>query len=312
MLIANPIYDVVFRFLMEDSKVAKLLIGAIIERDILELDFRPKSFTSSVKREDALIEPIFTIYHLDFSAKIKTEEGEMLAIIEVQKAKLPTDIIRFRRYLGQQYANKENQYWVSTKEGKEIRRALPIISIYFLGHSLDNIHGIPVIQVNRKYFDAYSKREIDQRDHFIESLSHDSFIISIADLAERRRNDLEMLLSVFDQSNQTEDSHILNVKEEDFPEIFRPIIRRLQKAVEVQEIRDNMDVEDTILEEFEIMERRILEAERIAFEKQELIEQARQKAIASAKRMHAAGIADAEICAFLDISAEQLKEWLNI
>ena len=256
---------------MEDAKVAKLLIGSIIDCEIMELEFRPKSFTAKVSRDSEVdaIKPFFTIYYLDFSAKIKSPQGEeKLVVIEVQKAKLPTDIIRFRRYLGQQYSNKNNFYLATDKDGKEVRKALPIISIYFLGHTLDNIHGIPVIHVNRKYLDAYSKTEITQKDQFIESLTHDSFIISIEDLKEKRRNELEILLSVFDQSNQTGNQHILNVQEEDFPEQFRPIIRRLQKAVEVPEIRDNMEAEDTILEEFENQERRALDAEKIAVEAQ--------------------------------------------
>ena len=39
MQIANPIYDVVFKFMMEDSKVAKKFISAIIGEEVLELDF---------------------------------------------------------------------------------------------------------------------------------------------------------------------------------------------------------------------------------------------------------------------------------
>ena len=81
MLIANPIYDVVFKYLMEDSKVAKLLIGSIIGAEVLELEFRPKSFTASVHLDPLSIKPTFTIYHLDFSAKIKTPEEEKLVII---------------------------------------------------------------------------------------------------------------------------------------------------------------------------------------------------------------------------------------
>ena len=38
MKIANPIYDVVFKYLMEDSKIAKLLISTIIGEKILTLD----------------------------------------------------------------------------------------------------------------------------------------------------------------------------------------------------------------------------------------------------------------------------------
>ncbi len=39
--IANPIYDVVFKYLMKDEKVARLLLSAIIGKDIISLEFRP-------------------------------------------------------------------------------------------------------------------------------------------------------------------------------------------------------------------------------------------------------------------------------
>lgn len=318
MLIANPIYDVVFKYLMEDAKVAKLLIGSIIGCEILELEFRPKSFTSHLPPSEESTRPHFTIYYLDFSAKIKTETEEKLVIIEVQKAKLATDILRFRQYLGKQYGDKKNIYKVEATNGNMKSIALPIISIYFLGHTLDNIHDIPVIHVNRRYIDAYSKAEITQKDEFIESLSHDSYVISIQDLKTRRRNELEILLSVFDQSNQTEDEHILNVREDDFPEQFRPIIRRLQQAVEVPEIRDNMEAEDTYLEELESRERRALNAEKllreamlkIAEEKQR-VEQVENKLFQSIQRMRQAGLSDDDICIFLNISTAELSQMTN-
>ncbi|MBF0121670.1 MAG: hypothetical protein HQK79_22795, partial [Desulfobacterales bacterium] len=72
--------------------------------------------------------------------------------------------------------------------------------------------------------------EIAAKEDFIESLTHDSYVIQIPQLTEKRRTELEILLSVFDQSNITENHHIINVKEEDFPEKYRDIIRRLQIA----------------------------------------------------------------------------------
>ena len=36
--IANPIYDVVFKYLMNDEKVAKLLLSAIIGKEVLTLE----------------------------------------------------------------------------------------------------------------------------------------------------------------------------------------------------------------------------------------------------------------------------------
>ena len=38
MHIANPIYDVVFKYLMEDNDIAKLIISTIIGEDIVALD----------------------------------------------------------------------------------------------------------------------------------------------------------------------------------------------------------------------------------------------------------------------------------
>ena len=41
MLIVNPIYDVVFKYLIEDSKVAKLLLSSIIGQQISGLNLKP-------------------------------------------------------------------------------------------------------------------------------------------------------------------------------------------------------------------------------------------------------------------------------
>jgi hypothetical protein len=109
------------------------------------------------------------------------------------------------------------------------------------------------------------------------------------------------------------------VHEEDFPVKFRPIISRLQQAVEVQEIRDNMDMEDTILEEFEILERRAMDAERKIEEADRQVAAANQQAaallqgnIAAARMMKASGLNEEDICRFLQINAEKLQEWLTL
>ena len=39
-LIANPIYDVVFKFLMEDERVAKMLLSALLKKEIVTLQMR--------------------------------------------------------------------------------------------------------------------------------------------------------------------------------------------------------------------------------------------------------------------------------
>ncbi len=252
MHIANPIYDVVFKYLMEDSKIAKLVISSIIGEDIKELKILPQEFASDIKFADDEKKhksyQSLTIYRLDFSAKIKTDEGEKQVIIELQKAKFPTDIMRFRRYLGQQFANKDNTGIININ-GKSRKVGLPIISIYFLGHKLDNIKS-GAIKISRQYFDLLTGDVINQKESFIESLTLDSYIIQIPYLTDKRRNDLEILLSVFDQTNAIDfNSHILNVSEDDFPEKYRPIIRKLQSAVLDNSVKKRMELEDGIIDE---------------------------------------------------------------
>ena len=91
MRIANPIYDVVFKYMMEDLKVAKTFISAITGEDVLELDFCPQELTISYRKESR------TVVRMDFLARIRTPDGLKTVIIEMQKAQTSFDIKRFRQ-----------------------------------------------------------------------------------------------------------------------------------------------------------------------------------------------------------------------
>lgn len=267
MHIANPIYDVVFKYLMEDNDIAKLIISTIMSEEIVELDFLPQESTMQLERRP------WTVYRLDFSATIKQADGTMKhVIIEIQKAKFAADIMRFRRYLGAQYHNKDHTYTVKI-DGKETKRAMPIVSIYFLGYPLEHT-TVPVIHAARKYYDATTGQEIHEREEFIESLTHDSYVIQIPHLRPEHKTNIEWLLSVFDQHYATpEDVHVLNIDDEHYPETYRAIIRRLQKAISEPVVRSTMDGEDDILEEFENLERSIEERDETIEEQSKTIEE---------------------------------------
>ena len=64
-----------------------------------------------------------------------------------------------------------------------------------------------------------------------------------------------MLLSIFDQENRTSDIHILNVREENFPEKYRPVIRRLKLAASSAEVKKQMEDEDEHLRYLQDIER---------------------------------------------------------
>ena len=146
-------------------------------------------------------------------------------------------------------------------------RAMPILSIYLLGHSLEHTES-PVIRVVRQYLDATGREQIARQEDFIESLTHDSIIVQIPHLKQRRQNDLESLLGIFDQSQKDPaDAHTLSIREEDYPKKFHGVIRRLIKAISEPDVRETMEVEDDYLEDLEDMERLVAETNAALAEK---------------------------------------------
>lgn len=269
MQIANPIYDTVFKFLMDDTPSAILLLSTIMEEEIISLEFLPQENISDLGQHS------LTIYRLDFSAKIKTKSGEKQVLIEIQKAKLPSDIMRFRRYLGEQYSKPSNHYQVS----KNKKKPLPIVSIYFLGYSLKHIK-VPVIKIRRQYHDVVANQLIDLEEEFIESLTHDSYVIQIAHLRAQHQTEIEQLLAIFDQHQHLEtDEHILDVDEKNYSSKYHGLIRRLQRAIAEPNVRRNMITEDEMLSDFQGLER-IVEETQLELKKKDLALEEQKKLIA--------------------------------
>ena len=263
MHIANPIYDVVFKYMLEDNKVAKLFLSAIISEEIVELEFNPQERTVEILQFPTERPPL-TVCHFDFSAKIKTEAGFKTVIIELQKAKYSSDLMRFRRYLGIHYQNPNNSY------DEKQEKARQIYCIYFLYYGMD-LPPRPVLKVNYKVEDAYTGDEFPATGEFISGLHHRSWIVQVRQLKRNRRNVLENILSVFDQSNVTDFKYILDVDEDNFPEEYRQIIRRLRKAMEDPQKRREMELEDDIIKELQNKERLIEDKNKAIEEKNQII-----------------------------------------
>jgi len=262
MRIANPIYDVVFKYLMQNNEIAILILSTILEEEILSLELLPQETAMVLEKHT------FTVYRLDFAVLIRTASGEERhVVIEIQKAKFVADIMRFRRYLGEQY---KKGFPVADEK---VPKAIPIISIYFLGYRLDHVDA-PVIKVLRRYYDAATGEEIPAREEFIESLTHDRFVIQIPQLGPERRTATEKLLAIFDQHRKVEgDGHVLDVNEDVYPEEYRKVVRWLNGAVSEPDIRRTMEVEDEILAELEDMERPMAGKDKVIEEKDQIIEE---------------------------------------
>jgi len=270
MKIANPIYDTVFKYMMSDSKVAKTFLSAIIGEKIVELDFISTEYTLKTgvdkSQIDKTLEQI-VICRFDFAAKIETENGDYKTIIiELQKAKLATDIMRFKRYLGRMYQNAEN-----TSDKKKVKPR-QIYCIYLLNYEI-GLSDCPIIKVDYAVSDLTTGEKLEKKNEFIESLNHKSWIIQVRKLKEKRRNELENLLSIFDQDNITDNKHILNVDESQLSEEFKYIIRKLREACESEKVMEEMQMEDDYLNELLMKDEIIAEKDKSLVEKDKIIEE---------------------------------------
>lgn len=293
-IIANPIYDSVFKYLMEDERAAKVLLSALLKKEVRELKMCRNEYTN-------LQQTRISLFRIDFSAKLVDEAGkEELVLIELQKTWLATETLRFRQYLGAQYMNKENMPESDNPKGF----GLPIISIYILGHKVGDLQH-PVVYVRRRYLDS-EEHPIDKGvpDPFIESLTHDSIIVQIPYLKSHARNHLERILSVFDQDYRiAADEHLLNINEEGMGVEERLLVNRLVMAAASPEIRRDMQVEDEILSEIEARDTTIMLKDKEIEQKDQVIEQKSQEIEqllrSSINNLSARGMSASEIASIL-------------
>jgi hypothetical protein len=213
MVIANPIYDVVFKRLMENDKVAKFFIGTLLEQNIETIELKPQEYTyqsevdyddpNTIKAiESRMIERLsIRVYRLDFVATIKTNTGEFKKVlIEIQKANNEIDLMRFRNYLAEQYKKEELI--------NDEKTVLPITTIYILGFRLPEILS-PCLKVERNYKDLITKTIIETKSEFVEKLTHDSYIVQVERITGRYQTRLDKLLSIFEQTNFVDDKKII-------------------------------------------------------------------------------------------------------
>lgn len=244
MIIANPIYDVVFKYLLEDIDIARELLSTILGEEVLSLELKPQEMTT----ENAKANVSISILRFDFKAVIKTANDEQKKVlIELQKAKKVFDVMRFRRYLGDNYRKEDDV--LNDKEVLE-KRPLPIVTIYFLGFPLDKITQ-SVIKVSREYRDAISQELIEIKEDFIELLTHDSYLIQIGQLKGQAKTKLERVLHVFSPQYKTSDKHQLDFQGDENEPLVRKMLDRLGRAIASEDMRDKMDVEDEIDRIFE-------------------------------------------------------------
>ena len=277
MKIANPIYDIVFKYLMEDERIARTILSALLKVDVVAVEVRPHEYSDDSR--DTL-----SVFRIDFGATVRNSDGtEKLILIELQKTWLETETLRFRQYLGVHYSNAKNM--------RDASHALPMVAVYLLGHKVGDVEE-PVLYVNHQSFD-YDGNVVTKGlpDPFVDSLTHDSIIVQIPRLhgylnpctgRSQGKSRLDMVLSIFDQSCRDEnDNRVLRIDDSAYGEDadMEHILHRLTMAAADADIRHKMNVED---EYFSAIEKRdteiIMRDQQLAEQKTQLAEQKTQLA----------------------------------
>ena len=235
--IANPIYDSVFKYLMEDERIAKIILSALLKKEVVDVQVRRNEYTNGTRDQ-------VSMFRIDFGAQIRNEDGSLqLILIELQKTWLETETLRFRQYLGAHYANPENILQENNPEGY----AIPMVSVYLSGHRVGDIEE-PVLYVNHKAFN-YQGDEVSKGlpNPFVDSLVHDSIIVQIPLLHGQINNKLEKVLSIFDQHRKAGfNRQVLTLEEDIYSDDSDMVyvLRRLLAAASDTKLRHDMNVED--------------------------------------------------------------------
>lgn len=304
MEVANPIYDAVFKYLMEDDRVARTILSALLKKEVTSVEMRPHEYSNTKK------EPV-SMFRIDFAANVRQQDGtEQLTLIEVQKSWVPSEVLRFRQYLGVQYESERNM----TDEGY----GLPMVAVYLLGHKVGDIEE-PVLYVHHEPRD-YDGNIVTRGmpDPFVCSLTHESIIVQIPRLHGRINNRLDEVLSVFDQSKTNADTneHTIFIDEDRYPEDnaeMQRILRRLLMAAVSSDIRQDMNVEDEYYSYLEQKETEVMIKEKIIAQKdaqlsqqKEQLSQKEAQLRASIKMLLDAGLPPAKVAESLGIDVADI------
>ena len=273
MIVANPIYDIVFKYLMEDERIARTILSALLKKDVVAVEVRPHEYSDDSRES-------LSVFRIDFGATIRESDGkEHLILIELQKTWLDTEALRFRQYLGVHYTNPKNMM--------DNGQAIPMVAVYLLGHKVGDIEE-PVLYVSHQSRD-YDGNVVTQGlpNPFVESLTHDSIIVQIPRLHGQRdrsvsgrlhgRNRLDMVLSIFDQTRRDEnDNRLLRIDDSAYSTDadMEHILHRLTMAAADFDMLHKMNVEAECVGTIEKLDTEILiRDKKIAEQKAKLSEQ---------------------------------------
>ena len=244
----NPIYDTVFKYLVEDERVAKILLSSILDKKIESVTMKSNDHVITTPDDLKLL-------RIDFAATIINDDGtKEIATIELQKAFEEEEVMRFRKYMGLQISSENNTIKVvKTKRNKdkyEVLKPLPIYCIYILGHKLGDGYDKAVIKTKIALIDQNGDVLANTgKSDFINAMLINIAIVQIPLLPLKPKLHVEKMLSIFDQRfmDQNQKIYIELNDNAAYGEEYDVLISRLLKGTVNEKLRGDLDFEEEML-----------------------------------------------------------------
>jgi hypothetical protein len=281
--IANPVYDVVFKYMMDDPTVATLFLSYLTGLHIDAIEPLPQEMVIGQKPGETASpakSPLrLSTYRLDYGVWLREKNGGKgrIIIIEVQTTSAIGESMRYRKYLGYQYLDNRYYYEGFGVAGRVYKLGVPVFPIYILGTGDRMLGDVPVVNVVPVLKDAYTGEVLQAKSDFIDALFHEGIIVNVPALKGRRRDEREQMLSIFDQSYTEQNKRTMLVPMSEIPERFHPLIRRLQTALKVEDVGDMILIDDDFFEDMKEVDRRNREVDRRNREVQHKEQQVQRK-----------------------------------
>ncbi len=327
IVIPNPIYDVVFRYLMEDPGSAMIIISTLINEKIKKLQLEPtthsekKKHGTEIEIQDPKTKDDIHLFHLDFTAIVELPDGsEELIMIELQKASEPDDIFRFKRYISKNFQKKQEKEITDPKTQaiETINKPIRLIPIFFLNFRIENEINDLLIKTNRLKTGVFKNKNLQKHNDFIDNLSYDIWVVQLPNLQNISENEyindeykqkLYALLKLFDQKSKVKDNeHRLRIIRKFFPGFLDRVIKRIQAAsVNNPNLEEQMYAEDEYLKSLIKRDNKITLLEEIIDKKDKALEDSKKIIFEFAKTLKETGIPNEIIQLKTGLSVEEIE-----
>jgi predicted transposase/invertase (TIGR01784 family) len=218
--------------MIANVEIAKYIIENLLAKKVIKLQpIQQEKVIHGIKE--------LKIIRYDYSCTIQLDDGSQKSIIvELQKSENHLDIGRFRNYLAKHYKEES----VLTNGNTDY---LPIIAIYFLGFNLENTD--PFIKAECNLINLNTNKIIEQdKDEFIQKLSHDIYLIQIKRINKEGQDRLSKLFSMFNQNYKVEHNEkykdaVLDIPEEQIQSENKNIFMHLHNMLESSDVMEDFE-----------------------------------------------------------------------